>query len=197
MACCFRCTQYIVALALLLSFGLFVTSGAVDYWWVTKLAGMESSKGLWKKCTSFSNGNICNRRDNILKFEERSDTFRIKEGSDQNLDIIIVTIGVGAVCAFISLIFVGITMCQRYPSKMTVLVELFILFFGVCGGVFGLVWALIKIDSKNQGWAFYCLYGADALLLFAFGFSIILLCLRAPGAYRHTNKDDEIAMLAR
>ena len=38
MACCFRFTQYLVALCLLLSLGLFVTAGAVNYWWVTDLS---------------------------------------------------------------------------------------------------------------------------------------------------------------
>ena len=63
--------------------------------------------------------------------------------------------------------------------------------------LFGTAWALLKISYENQGWAFLALYGGDGLVVLSFVFSIVLLCSRAPGAYHHTNKDDEIAMLAR
>ena len=70
----------------------------------------------------------------------------------------------------------------------------------VAGAITGTIWALVKIkkaDNFDQGWAFYCLYGSDGMIVISFIFSVVLLCTRAPGAYRATNRDDEIAMLAR
>ena len=74
----------------------------------------------------------------------------------------------------------------------------FLFLFTVVGGILGLVWAL-RLDKgvTKYGWAFYCLYAGNGLIVISFALSIVMLCVRAPGAYRTTNKDDEIAMLAR
>lgn len=45
-------------------------------------------------------------------------------------DIVFLGVIVGAFASLVSLILVGVTMCQRYPSKLTVLIEIIILFFG-------------------------------------------------------------------
>lgn len=51
------------------------------------------------------------------------------------------------------------------------------------GGIFGLVWAMLKFKNYNQDWAFYVLYGANGSLVMCFILSLVLLCARAPGYY--------------
>ena len=55
--------------------------------------------------------------------------------------------------------------------------------FTAAGGIFGLVWALLKVSDQNQGWAFYVLYGANGSLIIAVSLAFVLLCARAPGYY--------------
>jgi len=45
-------------------------------------------------------------------------------------DIVLVCLIVAAVSSLIHLIFVAVTMCQRYPVKMSILVGIVFLFFG-------------------------------------------------------------------
>jgi len=66
--------------------------------------------------------------------------------------------------------------------------------FIVCAGVFALVWALLKLGWSNQGWALYCLCGADMFAVVALILSFVLLCVRVT---RSGYDDDEIAMLQR
>ena len=42
---CFRAVRYIVSILVVLSLGLFVAAGVLDYWWVVKAFGMEARKG--------------------------------------------------------------------------------------------------------------------------------------------------------
>lgn len=43
---CFRAVRYIVSILVVLSLGLFVAAGVLDYWWVSKPFGMEVRKGM-------------------------------------------------------------------------------------------------------------------------------------------------------
>ena len=70
----------------------------------------------------------------------------------------------------------------------------FFFVFLVGAGVFGLVWALLKISDVNQSYALFCLYGADGFGVITLFLSFIMLCVRAP---RSSYNDDEIAMLQR
>ena len=45
-------------------------------------------------------------------------------------DIVLVSLIAAVVTSFLHLIMVAVTMCQRYPSKMTILVGTIFLFFG-------------------------------------------------------------------
>lgn len=119
---------------------------------------------------------------------------KLKDGIDLNLDIIILALAGGALGALIHLILILRTMCQGKPSKKSILVGSIFLFIGVGSGIFGLVWALLKVSDKDQSYAMFCLYGANGLGLITFVLSCVLLCTRVT---RSSYNDDEIAMLQR
>jgi len=178
---CFRAVRYIVAILVVLSLGMFVAEGVLDYWWATKTIG-ETSQGLWRTCNSIFG---CRNRKDLMEFEEKGGF---------NLDLIILALAVGALGTLIHLIFILRTMCQGKPSKTSIFIGSLFLFLGVGGGIFGLVWALLKVSDANQSYAMFCLYGADGLGLISLVLSLVLLCVRAP---RSGFNDDEIAMLQR
>jgi len=183
--------QYVVSVLVLLSAGAFILCGVVNYWWVVDNVVITTETGLWKSCTkTFLTGRTCYQRGNLFEFAEV-----LGNQTSMHKDIIIIALIVAVVSGLIHLICMSVTMCQRYPAKSTILIGTIFLFFGMASSVFGTIWALVQISHENQGWAFYALYGGDGAIILAFIFSIVLLCSRAPGAYRATNRDDEIAMI--
>ncbi|XP_057303327.1 uncharacterized protein LOC130640791 [Hydractinia symbiolongicarpus] len=190
MACCFRMLQYIIALMLLAAIGLLVTAACVDYWWKLEITGMESgNKGLWRTCLPKvvgTNSKTCSQRDDIFQFSQH-----------KNLDMVLATLCGGGVCYIISVVLIFITICQKYPTKCFILVEAIVTFLGVGACAFSVTWAILEIQDENLNWAFYLLYAAGGLGVLTFFFSLVLLCMRAPGAYHSTRRDDEIIMLSR
>uniref|UniRef100_A0A7M5WWW5 Uncharacterized protein n=1 Tax=Clytia hemisphaerica TaxID=252671 RepID=A0A7M5WWW5_9CNID len=184
---CFRAVRYSVAVLVVLTLGLFVAAGVLDYWWVKKIFSSEYRNGLWRTCGGISiisniKHSSCIQRKSLFKFEE--------DVLDFNLDLILTGLVGGAFFTFVSLIMIAISMCQKYPSKVLMVFHLIFLLLGAAGGVFGLVWALIKVEDRTQDWAFYVLYGANGSLVLSFALSLILLCARAPGYYLVKRDDD-------
>ena len=79
---CFRAVRYIVSILVVLSLGLFVAAGVLDYWWVVKYFGMETRQG---KCEHKSSV--------VLPTQGSNKDYHILEtfyGTGRNLMIILV-----------------------------------------------------------------------------------------------------------
>ncbi|XP_066928113.1 uncharacterized protein [Clytia hemisphaerica] len=192
MPCCYNTTRSFVLFFLLIGLVGVVLAGVVDFWWKSDLQdkygdAVTEEMGLWRTCGGISiisniKHSSCIQRKSLFKFEE--------DVLDFNLDLILTGLVGGAFFTFVSLIMIAISMCQKYPSKVLMVFHLIFLLLGAAGGVFGLVWALIKVEDRTQDWAFYVLYGANGSLVLSFALSLILLCARAPGYYLVKRDDD-------
>ncbi|XP_002167038.1 uncharacterized protein LOC100201561 [Hydra vulgaris] len=192
MGCAFRFIQYITSLFILACLGLITTSAVLDFWWTNDYFIQQDAKGLWRKCIkriTYDTYN-CETYDNLFKFSNYKDT-----------DILLLSLCVCAVFMSTAFILILISICQRYPSKCLILFKAVMTLFGVFACGFALFWGLFKVERPSSntklGFVFYLMYGAMGSAVLALIFSIVLLCIQAPGAYRVTKKDDEIIMLAR
>lgn len=181
---CFRVVQCFTAFLLVIALGGLVTAGVVRYWWVTTF----KQEGIWRSCTIIQ-GFVtlsCKTREDIFQFD-----------GSLTKDILLASLAGSALLAFVAFDFALTAICQRFPSKCFIWLQVFFSFFSACGTVFTIVWAMVKYDHNNIGWAFYCLFAACGLLIFSFIFSVIMLTMRTPGSYMTTRHDDEMKMLPR
>lgn len=68
-------------LVIKVSIGLLIAGAVSDKWFVLKETGVtvtEYYQGLLKDCTITSFGTTCTKRDNILKFEEETDSRNVQ-----------------------------------------------------------------------------------------------------------------------
>lgn len=185
MPCCYNTTRVFVLFFLLIGLVAVVLAGVLDFWWKIQLKDnfgntVSQEIGLWRRCGGVNLGGYqfdsCKIRNDLFKFDKDN-------ALHFNLDIILASLVGSSFFTLISLIMIAISMCQKYPSKCLVIFHLLFVLIGAGGGIFGVVWATLKIDVMVKDWAFYVLYGANGSLVLSFILSLFLLCARAPGYY--------------